>query len=74
MLLDTDVLSELLRATPSPAVVALVTTQPSTSLFVTSVTEAETEMRLGVRLLPVGKRRHALETAVAAMFGEDFAG
>ena len=30
-------------------------------------------MRLGVRLLPTGKRRQALEIAVAAMFAEDFA-
>lgn len=71
-LLDTNVLSELLRAAPNPAVVAWVIAQPGESLFVTSVTEAE--MRLGVRLLSAGKRRHALEIAVAAMFAEDFAG
>ena len=71
-LLDTNVLSELLRAAPNPAVVAWVIAQPGESLFVTSVTEAE--MRLGVRLLPAGKRRQALEIAVAAMFAEDFAG
>ena len=71
-LLDTNVLSELLRAAPNPAVVAWVSAQPGESLFVTSVTEAE--MRLGVRLLPRGKRRQALEIAVAAMFAEDFAG
>lgn len=71
-LLDTNVLSELLRAAPDPAVLAWVSAQPAESLFVTAVTEAE--MRLGVRLLPAGKRRHALEIAVAAMFAEDFAG
>ena len=71
-MLDTNVLSELLRAAPSPTVVAWVTAQPSMSLFVTSVTEAE--MLLGVRLLPAGKRRHALEIAIAAMFAEDFPG
>jgi toxin FitB len=71
-LLDTNVLSELLRAVPNPTVVAWVTAQPGESLFVTSVTEAE--MRLGVRLLPAGKRRQALEIAVATMFAEDFAG
>jgi toxin FitB len=70
-LLDTNVLSELLRAAPNPAVLAWVVSQPSESLFVTSVTEAE--MRLGVRLLPPGKRRQALELAIAAMFAEDFA-
>ena len=71
-LLDTNVLSELLRAAPNATVVAWVIAQPGESLFVTSVTEAE--MRLGVRLLPAGKRRQALEIAVAAMFAEDFAG
>lgn len=72
MLLDTNVLSELLRAAPNQAVVAWVVAQPGGSLFVTSVTEAE--MRIGVRLLPAGKRRQALEVAIAAMFAEDFAG
>lgn len=71
-LLDTNVLSELLRAAPNPAVLEWVSAQPGENLFVTSVTEAE--MRLGVRLLPSGKRRQALEIAVAAMFAEDFAG
>lgn len=71
-LLDTNVLSELLRAAPNPAVLAWVIAQPAESLFVTTVTEAE--MRLGVRLLPAGKRRQSLETALAAMFTEDFAG
>ena len=71
-LIDTNVLSELLRATPDPAVAAWVAAQPGKSLFVTSVTEAE--MRLGARLLPAGKRRQALEIAIAEMFAEDFAG
>ena len=70
-LLDTNVLSELLRAAPNPAVVAWVIAQPGESLFVTSVTAAE--MRLGVRLLPTGKRQQALEIAVGTMFAEDFA-
>jgi len=71
-LLDTNVLSELMRSVPDPAVVAWVAAQPAESLFVTSVTEAE--MRLGVRLLPLGERRQSLEVAVSAMFAEDFAG
>jgi len=71
-LLDTNVLSELMRQYPHPAVFAWVTEQPTESLFVTSVTEAE--MRLGVALLPSGKRRQSLEAALVAMFLEDFAG
>lgn len=71
-LLDTNVLSELLRARPDAAVLAWVAAQPAASLFVSAVTQAE--MLLGARLLPVGKRRQQLETALEAMFGEDFAG
>ncbi len=71
-LLDTNVLSELLRATPAPAVLAWFAAQPADSLFVSAITQAE--MMLGARLLPLGKRRSALERALAAMFDEDFAG
>jgi predicted nucleic acid-binding protein len=71
-LLDTNVLSELLRAAPEPAVLAWFAEQPAETLFVSAVTQAE--MMLGARLLPTGKRRAALERAVRAMFDEDFSG
>lgn len=71
-LLDTNVLSELLRAKPSPAVLMWFAAQPPESLFVCAVTQAE--MMLGARLLPKGRRRTSLESALAAMFEEDFAG
>lgn len=56
--LDTNVLSELLRAEPSPAVIAWFAAQPHESLFVSAITQVE--MMLGARLLPFGKRRTAL--------------
>jgi predicted nucleic acid-binding protein len=71
-LLDTNVLSELLRSTPHPGVVSWFSAQPPDSLFVSSVTQAE--MMLGARLLPAGKRRQSLEAALAAMFEDDFSG
>lgn len=71
VLLDTNVLSELLRAAPSSAVAAWVAAQPAESLFVSSVTQAE--MLLGARMLPAGKRRQSLERSLTAMFEEDFA-
>ena len=71
-LLDTNVLYELLKAAPEPAVLAWFAAQPSDTLFVSAVTQAE--MMLGARLLPAGKRRVALEAAIGAMFSEDFAG
>ena len=72
LLLDTNVLSELLRAEPDQAVLAWLAGQPANGLFVSAVTQAE--MMLGARLLPAGKRRQRLEQALEAMFREDFAG
>lgn len=71
-ILDTNVLSELLRTRPSPSVLAWFAAQGPYSLSVTAVTQAE--MMLGARLLPKGKRRTALERALSAMFDEDFSG
>jgi predicted nucleic acid-binding protein len=70
ILLDTNVLSEMLRAQPDPTVLAWVASQPAHGLFVSAVTQAE--MMLGARLLPAGKRRQLLEQALEAMFREDF--
>ncbi len=72
IVLDTNVVSELMRAAPAPAVVRWVAAQPAPSLYTTSVTQAE--VLHGVRLLPAGKRRTAMEAAAEAMFREDFAG
>lgn len=71
-LLDTNVLSELLRADPSPAVLDWFAAQSPEGLFVSAITQAE--MTLGARLLPPGKRRTALGKALSEMFDEDFAG
>jgi toxin FitB len=71
IVLDTNVLSELMRPSPAPAVERWVGAQPSSSLFTTTVTQAE--ILYGVALLPRGRRRKALEDAVEAMFEEDFA-
>ncbi len=40
IVLDTNVISELMRATPDAAVVRWVNTQPAASLYVTSITQA----------------------------------
>ena len=68
MLLDTNVLSELMKTTPDPAVIQWLDAQPSFTLFISSVTKAEIE--LGVALLPKGKRKNALNDAAQAMFME----
>lgn len=72
VLLDTNVLSELLRAEPASAVLEWFEEQSGDTLFVSAVTQAE--MLLGAQLLPAGKRRKQLESALQSMFREDFAG
>jgi hypothetical protein len=72
IVLDTNVLSELMKPAPDTRVVAWVALQPTSSLFTTFVSEAE--LRYGVALMPDGARKHALGEAVAGMFEEDFAG
>ncbi len=58
ILLDTNVISEPLRAAPEPRVVAWLDAQPVETLFLSVVTVAE--LRLGVARLPHGRRRNGL--------------
>ena len=71
-LLDTNVLSELLRPTPSAQVLAWLDKLGHAAGYVSSVTQAE--MLLGVALLPAGKRRDALDVNVGALFTRQFSG
>jgi len=72
IILDTNVLSELMRPRPSPQVIAWVAAQPAAELFTTAITQAE--ILYGIELLARGKRRQALLAAAEAMFSEDLAG
>ncbi|MGE4482431.1 PIN domain-containing protein [Acidocella sp.] len=72
ILLDTNVVSELMRPAPAPAVMSWLAAQPAASLFISAVTEAE--LRYGATLLPEGRRRADLMAAVDAMLAEDFTG
>jgi len=72
IVLDTNVLSELMRPQPSVRVMAWVAQQPTSELFTTSITEAE--IFYGIESLAAGKRRKALLEAAEATFAEDFAG
>jgi toxin FitB len=71
-LLDTNVVSELMKPLPNPAVLAWLDGQPATTLFSSVITLAEIE--LGIALLPDGKRKEKLAAAASAVFEEDFAG
>ncbi len=72
IILDTNVLSELMRPSPSPTVTAWVGRQSVGELFTTAITEAE--IFYGIELLATGRRRAALLAAAEEMFTEDFAG
>jgi len=72
ILLDTNVLSELMRPAPDAAVERWLTAQPDTSMFISAITEAE--LRYGAALLPSGKRRSTLTAEIEGMLDEDFGG
>jgi toxin FitB len=72
ILLDTNVLSELMRPAPATQLVRWVARQPATELFTTAITEAE--IFYGIELLDKGKRRSGLQAVAEAMFADDFAG
>jgi len=72
ILLDTNVLSELMRPAPSSVVERWMSDQPATSLFISTITEAE--LRYGLALLPDGHRRRQLAAQAEAMLVTDFAG
>jgi len=72
IILDTNVLSEMLRSAPDAGVSGWLAAQPVMQLFTTSVTEAE--IRYGVARLPEGQRKALLQSAVEGLFTEDLSG
>lgn len=72
IILDTNVLSELMRSQPAPLVVEWFARQTAATFYVTAITQSE--ILLGIALLPAGKRRDALTDAAEKMFREDFSG
>ena len=71
IVLDTNVLSEIVKPRPDGKVMAWLKLQPRASLFTTAVTRGE--ILYGIRLLPEGRRQRALWDAALAIFNEDLA-
>lgn len=69
-LLDTNVVSELMRESPEPAVASWVSGHPVEDLFLSSVSEAE--LRYGAAILPLGRRRETLFFKIEAMLRDAF--
>lgn len=72
IVLDTNVLSELVRPRPAPAVVDWVDGQDPDQLAITALTAAE--IRAGIALLDSGRRKRELERQMEGLLGETFAG
>ena len=66
IIVDTNVASELMRPSPSPAVRDWVTSQAAGELFTTAITVAE--ILYGLARLPAGRRRDRLHTAAEEVF------
>jgi len=71
-LIDTNVLSELMRTQPEEKVLQWFEHHGDADFFTSSITKAE--IFLGIALLENGKRRSHLDAAAQAMFTEDFSG
>lgn len=71
IVLDTNVVSELMRPAPAPAVIEWVDAQPPRLLHLTAVTAAE--LLYGLARLPDGRRRDQVGEAVQALLEEQFA-
>ena len=65
IILDTNVLSALMRQTPDSKVVAWLDKRPRTSIWTTSVTVLE--IRFGLQIMTAGKRRSSLIQAFEAV-------
>jgi hypothetical protein len=72
IILDTNVVSELMKADPFPAVFTWVSRHPPADLFTSTMTMAE--VLYGIERLPHGKRRDQLLREAESIFVEDFAG
>lgn len=72
IILDTNVISALMRSEPDPVVVRWLDGLPPESLWITAITVFE--VRLGLEVLAAERRRRLLEAAFAAALEEDFEG
>jgi predicted nucleic acid-binding protein len=72
ILLDTNVVSEVMRQKPSENVLHWLNQQNSVSMFISSITIAE--ICYGLRVLPTGQRRRQLETRFEAFVAQGFSG
>lgn len=72
VILDTNIVAEMMKSSPSPMVVAWLNSQESSALFLTTISIGE--IVYGLRVMPSGKRRLQLEQGFERVLAEAFAG
>jgi toxin FitB len=72
LILDTNVISEIMKASPSFRVMEWWSQQQPGELFTTTISVAE--ILYGIEILPKGKRRDSLRAEAEVVFTQDFAG
>ncbi|MGT2479538.1 PIN domain-containing protein [Methylobacterium oryzae CBMB20] len=72
IVLDTNIISELMRARPNARILDWLAAQPPAALFTTTLTQAE--IFYGLALLPEGRRRDDLIAAARPIFEHELAG
>ncbi len=72
IILDTNVVSEIMRESPDPRVREWLRSQSPGDVSITAITEAE--VRAGIEFLPDGERRRGIAAAAERAFGMLLAG
>jgi toxin FitB len=72
IVLDTNVLSEALKPSPEQGVLRWLADQDRGAVYTTAITQAE--LLYGVEMLPAGKRKTRLQTALEGLFADEFHG
>jgi len=72
IIVDTNVVAEMMRASPAQEVVSWLNDQDAATLFLTTITIGE--IGYGLEILPCGKRRLQLEQGFERVVAEAFAG
>jgi len=70
IVIDTNVVSEIVKPRPAQAVVEWFESQTPQDLYTTTITQAE--VLYGIELMPKGRRRGELQEAMARIFSQTF--
>ena len=68
--LDTNVVSELMRPAPAPTVAAWIAERRAEEMFLTAISEAE--LLYGVAIMPTGRRRAMIEASMTRWLDHGF--